>query len=518
MIPLVVLTCGFGALVNFGLDENRLGPLDPALETIQADEASKFKKVAAVIQAFVAKQFLINSRKAATSSENHSLTSNAIDSRDLLPAKPDAHRKSHGCYPSTLEVRPDILSVINRAIDTLINERNSEAKLGKVKPGPMPEILHSESDLGVFQPGQIYNSIVRFSNANPKNRHDRTPDVRGIAVKLLRAVDKDRLTNLSSAELNSNTALDILANNFPTFFLTEQNPAENYAKLTSYFLRGTLDDNQSRFKERWFAGLSLFKNNFNAMEVNLGMILDGSVIRSALAENYFSMTAYRLGTHGSHRAVKYIWKPEPCQAEQQSELERFLKTNRPDWATERNYSDPRYILKLRQIPPYKKKYRKQFPSNYLRKNIEETLARDSFCYSLYLQFYRDQISTNIEDSSDLWAESVDDISWWKREVIPSSLNPLWKIYPMDRSAYLKKIEAKSPVRPVKVAQLRINQTVGPALGQNLCDSLSFNSWNGNIEHHKPLGVVNRMRREAYFASRKIRQFLNSFSLNSKDSP
>lgn len=95
----------------------------------------------------------------------------------------DQHAKPHGCLQASFLVRDDV----------------------------PPEFA-----FGVFQPNARYEAIVRFSNAHGTRQSDRTPDGRGMAVKLLRV----RGQNILSPERDPGATVeqDFLLTNFPVFF------------------------------------------------------------------------------------------------------------------------------------------------------------------------------------------------------------------------------------------------------------------------------------------------------------
>ncbi|HWU43780.1 MAG TPA: hypothetical protein VN132_10090, partial [Bdellovibrio sp.] len=80
----------------------------------------------------------------------------------------------------------------------------------------------------------------------------------------------------------------------------------------------------------------------------------------------------------------------------------------------------------------------------------------------------------------------------------------------DRKAYLEKIASKKISKPIAVATLQIHQIALDEVAANskFCEDLSFSPWNGDIVHHKPLGVISRLKRRVYNASRRTRHALN----------
>ena len=205
--------------------------------------------------------------------------------------------------------------------------------------------------------------------------------------------------------------------------------------------------------------------------------------------------------------MKYIWTPSACPGDEAT-FEAAKNEDWPNWANQRNYANPLNPLSKALIPPslpFSK-----YGSNYLRTKVTTQLKKGDFCFTLYLQPYKDQISTNIEDSTDIWFRSENEKNWWLNKIVPSSLSPIALVMGFDREAYLANIKNKKISPPVAAATLRIHQLNDneAATNSKVCEDLSFNPWNGDIIHHKPLGVVSRLKRRVYNASRRMRHALN----------
>lgn len=97
--------------------------------------------------------------------------------------------------------------------------------------------------------------------------------------------------------------------------------------------------------------------------------------------------------------------------------------------------------------------------NYLRDAVATTLRGGPVCLAVMVQFQTDPDRMPIEDASVIW---------------PEELSP-----------------------PVKVAELQIPpQEFADAAHQRACEDLQFNPWNG-LAAHRPLGGINRVRRDLY---------------------
>jgi hypothetical protein len=96
---------------------------------------------------------------------------------------------------------------------------------------------------------------------------------------------------------------------------------------------------------------------------------------------------------------------------------------------------------------------------YLRRALRERLATGDACFDFMVQFQADPRAMPIEDAAVAWDEAV------------------------------------SPFR--KVATVRIPaQTFESPARMELCENLAFNPWHA-LPEHRPLGGINRVRRELY---------------------
>lgn len=503
----------YGSLLYLGLDNDGVDSLDPVLETKQVDEELGFRHVAQVIETFVRRQLTIRqsskaNRAYAEERRRGEEGEATLIYKDLPQAQAyatrDVHRKTHGCAVATLEVSSSLDRDFNRVTEEMLHER----KTGLAMPGPYPELIQNKSDLGIFQPGATYDAVVRFSNGHPGNRPDRLPDARGFAVKLLRSgvLEQGRAVNEQSlARLISETELDILSINFPTFFVNEKDTASKYLLINEYFLDGAVDF-AGTLKSKLAEGASVYLSGINGLERRAAFSVNGSIIHSPLFQEYFSMVPSRLGPPGARRAVKYYWAPEACPGTSQWAFETKKEEEWPQWAKERHYADVLAPVAKYWTPPYSGT-EQEYPRDYLRRNLDKTLREGDFCFGLYFQPYRDQVSTNIEDSTDIWFRDEEQKNWWLEKVVPGPLR--WRDS-SERQAYLNRLERKAVVPAVKAAVLRLNRfTQRDQVGNSqVCEDLSFNPWNGNIEYHKPLGVISRLKRRVYNASRKVRHALN----------
>lgn len=246
-------------------------------------------------------------------------------------------------------------------------------------------------------------------------------------------------------------------------------------------------------------------SKFTALERRLTFEVNGSVIYSPLFQEYFSMVPSRWGVEGQKRAVKYSWTPVSCRPPETDD--RFLKdrvSQWPSWAKDHSYG----------FPPRSPLETLLYPHDYLRQNATSRLAADDFCFNLYVQFYRDPESTSIEDSTDIWLRNSDERQWWVNREIPGAAE--WLTSPDNTEShaeYLARFNRKKYANPVRIARLTIHRLAAgegfqPVGNNKTCEDLSFNPWNGDIAHHKPLGIISRLKRKVYNASRRERHQLN----------
>jgi len=105
-----------------------------------------------------------------------------------------------------------------------------------------------------------------------------------------------------------------------------------------------------------------------------------------------------------------------------------------------------------------------------KKEMNNLLAGKEMWFDFYIQRFADKERTPIEDSKVLWKETVSPYEHVAKIVIP-----------------MQDLMSEAQAR--------------------FCENLSFSPWHGLAEH-KPLGLVNRVRRRAYIAISTLRHSLN----------
>ncbi len=105
----------------------------------------------------------------------------------------------------------------------------------------------------------------------------------------------------------------------------------------------------------------------------------------------------------------------------------------------------------------------------LKSEINRTLARGERCFDFYVQRHVDQ-RTPIEDSKIEWTDAVS-----KPELVASITIPSQELMSAEQGKF--------------------------------CENLSFSPWHG-LPEHKPLGLVNRVRKKVYLVISEHRHHLN----------
>ena len=110
------------------------------------------------------------------------------------------------------------------------------------------------------------------------------------------------------------------------------------------------------------------------------------------------------------------------------------------------------------------------PGFSLKAEMNKTLSATDVSFDFFLQRYVDDDRTPIENTKIVWAETVS-----KPEHVATIIIPMQNLLSSERATF--------------------------------CENLSFNPWHG-LPEHKPLGVVNRVRRLVYPEISKYRHALN----------
>ncbi len=225
----------------------------------------------------------------------------------------DAHQKMHGCLVGTFHVRSD---------------------------------LDPSLQVGLFAtPGASHPVIARFSNSDANPQPDKTPDARGLALKVLGVAGAKLIADEQDA-----TTHDFMLINAPIFFV--RNLAE-YVEVLEAIESGPLARNT------WFAthphALNALRGAFNTR------------ISNPVEQTYFSATPYAFGRGDLARPVKY--RVRPCTP----------------------YPAP--------VPP-------ENPSpSFLREAMKSTLSTKDVCFEFSVQRQTNAQTQPVEDATVEWDEN-----------------------------------------------------------------------------------------------------------------
>jgi hypothetical protein len=407
-----------------------------------------------------------------------------------LPSRPglatrDVHRKTHGCLAGELQIVPN---------------------------------LPADLAIGVFQPGQKYDAVIRFSNGDPEAQDDAMPDARGMAVKLLedgtlprgddpgvkQLIDQKSGKPIDPDQINRNGILDIVTINYPVFFTI--NP-DAYARVNRAFFGGVRHEDSvlRSFLAFLWTGIVLVPI-LGLRDAGAALRVNGAVIHNPLFQSYWSMAPSRLGSRAANHvsAVKYKW--EPFYSDQRGK--QLLAENNPAWADRRDFGFPLvgWIRQLRAIPGSIRS-----DPDHLRAMIAQTLDPKNYGpgqspvpirFALRVQKFIDHENTPIENSSAIWLEHEDQRQLFGQQIPRAEPSSIWKreIAPLHTIAILT-------IFPVPSALI----AGGHTHNDTFIEDLSFNPWNNVPDQHRPLGIVQRMKRRVYAGSRRARFAANAIA-------
>lgn len=225
-------------------------------------------------------------------------------------ANRDAHAKGQGCVHASVAIRGDLPAALRH---------------------------------GVFATAHIYRAWIRFSNGSGEIQADNAPDGRGMAIKL---------TGVPGPKLipDEKHTQDFVMIDFPVFFVPN---VAQYAVLAK-------DIEQGR-PQAFFAS--------HPRSAQIAAEASAHPTHDMLANRYFSMTPYRLGS----TYLKFATMPVACA------------TGAALHPTTLSASDD---------------------TNYLRSRMATDLARGPACFVLQLQPRTDPATMPIEDASTVWGEKA----------------------------------------------------------------------------------------------------------------
>jgi hypothetical protein len=213
----------------------------------------------------------------------------------------------------------------------------------------------AETRFGIFETTRTYEAIIRFSNGIGRLQPDGMKDARGMAIKVL-GVEGPRALD----EEGDRDSQDFVMINFPVFafrnvrqyrkftalkrfFMSKLGPSGNQVAQLAFFIPW-------RFSQFWNIGRKIKRTS-----------------RSPLIEQYWSMSAYRLGP----RAIKFTAVPQPINFE--------------------------------GLPPTEEGGSP--PADLLSRALAEHLRHREARFDLKVQFQKDAKAMPIEDTTVEWKES-----------------------------------------------------------------------------------------------------------------
>jgi catalase len=195
--------------------------------------------------------------------------------------------------------------------------------------------------VGIFKEAKSFPAWVRFSNGVTQIQHDKKPDTRGCAIKLMGVPGEKLLDN----EKNWLTQDLVLANS-PFFF------AKDLAGFTG-LLKATVSK-----MYKLMVPLFLITHWRIAYRTVFKILIK---CRHPFEISYFSGSPYQFGDET--RAVKYHLRPSPA--------------NRLEYTDEKDF-------------------------DYLRKSMAATLDKHAACFDFCIQFQTDAVAMPIEDATITW--------------------------------------------------------------------------------------------------------------------
>lgn len=212
--------------------------------------------------------------------------------------------------------------------------------------------------VGLFQPGEKYEALVRFSNARGMVLGDLSKDQRGIAIRV-----KTKPGETLSTQDIRNTQ-DFLMTNTPISFA--RNPVQ-FIEVGEILLGG-ISGVVPRLIQKY---------GFQEARRIMGVFLAPIISFKPLQMNeYWSRTAYKFGGH----SIRYLIRPA-AEMKMLSTGEQLIGA----------------LRSLMQGGEHK--------DHYLREKLAEALKAGDVCFDFCIQLFVDEKRTPIEDAYIEWKES-----------------------------------------------------------------------------------------------------------------
>ena len=152
----------------------------------------------------------------------------------------------------------------------------------------------TETRVGVFATARTFDAVVRFSNGIGRIQPDIKADARGMAIKVL-GVDGPQ----ALSEEGDQSSQDFVMINFPVFAFRDARQYASFFVLKRFFM-GMLGPAGNQVAQLFFFLPWHFRQFWE-----VGRKIKG-ISKNVLTEQYWSMSAYRLGTH----AIKFTVRPQ----------------------------------------------------------------------------------------------------------------------------------------------------------------------------------------------------------------
>ncbi len=273
------------------------------------------------------------------------------------------------------------------------------------------EIIKPQLQHGLFsQPGRSYKGWIRFSNAKGgmTGNYDINKDAHGMAIKLFNIYQHGLEKKVDGPDTQ-----EFLMHDSPVFFVANIDDYNQFLESEDKVLYFVKDINPFKWKLREL---------MHALET-----LKPPPI-SPLKTQYFSNTAYKLGSHN----IKFSARSCALQDKISSD--------------------------------------EKFDPDFLQKEMAKELTTGTGCFDFMVQLQDPNKYMPIEDPSIEWRESDSPFITVAKIIIPSQ-------------------EFNSPMQ------------------REFCENLSYSPWNSLFEH-RPIGELNRIRKEVYQASSSHRHKIN----------
>lgn len=371
----------------------------------------------------------------------------------LSIAHRDAHAKGHGCVKGDLTVSPDL-----------------------------PELLTTD----VLQPGQSFGTVVRFSNGSGHIQKDSQADGRGMAIKLIDALNDNGLLGDSKDQ-------DIMMVNGQRFFIKN---VSDYLKFQSTLAMGL--KRGEREPEKLFLPFVLERlvretlgENTEAQKVEQlsKIVLENRDDQTKLINEIMGYKDLSDKEKESFLIALVNLKAEKAPAELVALKEIGSETIKNPLDYSFNSHSP-YLLKNKERETLAVKYNVQpvdCDSGNVIKAEEELPEGTSMKEALFARLQKQSscfdLSLQVLDPKLPKEQS--------QKIVENAVSTAWSAHSQTYPVARLKLQSPSSIEEMEQG----------------CEGISFNPWRAHASH-RPLGGINRVRRFAVTGSFARRAFLN----------